>query len=145
MADRVPSDHPSIDTVRGTLAETPAGIRIELPDDDRDSFPVGEVVRIVRDGDERFAAIERALTGEAVIPGIYDSPRFAREPGSGADRLPAWADDHGIRAGGSVLVDVVEPGFLYGLRGPGESAVYTAREPPSASLSAIAADLEERD
>ncbi len=145
MADRVQSDHPSVRTVRGTLAETPSGSRIELPEDDRESFPVDEVVRIVHDGDERFAAIERALTGETVISGIYDSPRFAREPGSGTDRFPAWVEGHGIRAGGSVLVDVVEPGFLYGLREPGESAVYTAREPPSESLSAIAADLEERD
>ena len=144
MADRVSSDHPSVDTVRATLAETATGVRLELPADERDSFPADEVVRVVLDGDERFARIERALTGDDLsIPGVFDSPSFAREPRDGEDRLPDWIADHGVRAGGSVLVDVIEPSFLYGLRAPGETAVYEAREPPSDSLASIAEDLED--
>lgn len=145
MADRVSSDHPSVDTVRATLAETATGVRLEIPADEREAFPAGEVVRVVLDGDERFARVERALTGdELTIPGVYDSPTFARDPREGEDRLPGWVDDHGVRTGGSVFVDVVEPAFLYGLRSPGETAVYEAREPPSDSLASIAEDLEDR-
>jgi len=144
MGDRISNDHPSVRTVRTTLAETATGVRLEIPAADRDAIPVEEVVRIVLDGDELFARPERALTGEDVsIPGVYDSPRFARAPGDGEDRLSSWIDDHGVRVGGSVLLDVVEPGFLYGLRAPGETAVYEAREPPSDSLASIAEDLDE--
>lgn len=145
MADRVSSDHPTVDTVRATLAETPTGVRLELPDEDREYFPTDDVVRVVCGGTERFARIDRALGGETlVVDGVYDSPRFARDPREGVDRLGPWRDDHGVRSGGSVLVDVVVPDFLYGLRAPGETATYDAREPPDSSLSSIAKDLEER-
>ncbi|WP_254766628.1 DUF7112 family protein [Salinilacihabitans rarus] len=144
MADRVSSDHPSVETVRATLAETATGIRVDLPGDEQEAFPADEVVRVVLDGDERFARVERALTGEELsIPGVYDTPDFAREPREGTDRLPGWVDDNGVRTGGSVLVDVVEPEFLYGLRAPGETAYYDAREPPADSLAEIAKDLED--
>lgn len=146
MADRVQSDHPSIHTVRATLEETATGHRLTIPSDERDRFPVDEVVRVVIEGDRRFARVERALTGdELVIPGVYDAPRFARDPGDGTDRLATWVAGNDVRAGGSVLVDVVEPEFLYGIRAPGETTVYEATEPPDESLSAIAEDLERED
>lgn len=142
MADRISSDHPSVRTVRATCTATPTGSRLELPPDDRDAFPIDEVVRVVIDGDELFARIERALTGdELLIPGVYETPDQARNP-SGTDRLAAWIDDEGVAAGSSILVDVVEPDFLYGLRTPGTSTYYDAREPPDESLSSIAEDLE---
>ncbi len=145
MADRVSSDHPSVQTVRATLTETATGVRLEIPAADREAFPVDEVVRLVLDGDELFARVERALTGDDVsIPGVYDAPRFARDPREGEDRLSAWVDDHDVRTGGSVHVDVVEPEFLYGLRAPGETAVYEAREPPNDSLASIAEDVEDQ-
>ncbi|WP_265108993.1 DUF7112 family protein [Halosolutus halophilus] len=144
MADRVSSDHPSVRTVRATCAETPTGRRLDIPTDDRDAFPTDEVVRVVLDGDELFARVERALTGDDLsIPGVYETPDLARDPSGGTDRLSAWIDDYDVPAGGSVLVDVVEPDFLYGLRAPGESAYYDAREPPSDSLSSIAENLED--
>ena len=145
MADRISSDHPSVQTVRGTLTETATGVRLELPASERERFPVDEVVRVVLDGDELFANVTRPLGGgekELHVPGIYDSPRFARDPREGPDRLPSWRDTHGIRPGGSVLVDVVEPNFLYGLRAPGETAYYDAREPPQEGLTEIAKSLE---
>lgn len=144
MADRISSDHPSVRTVRATCAQTATGYRLEIPADDRDAFPTDEVVRVVVDGDELFARVERALTGDDLsIPGIYETPDHARDPSGGTDRLSAWIDDD-IPAGGSILVDIVEPEFLYGLRAPGKSAYYDAREPPSDSLSSIAADIEEQ-
>lgn len=145
MADRISSDHPSVQTVRSTCTETATGVRLEVPADDRDAFPTDEVVRIVLDGDECFAQVERALTGDDLsIPGIYETPEQARDPTGAIDRLADWVDDHGVAMGGSVLVDVIEPEFLYGLRSPGETVYYDAREPPSSSLQDIASDLEEQ-
>ncbi len=144
MSDRIPSDHPSVRTVRATCAETATGVKLEVPADDRDAFPTDEVVRVVLEGDELFARIERALTGDALsVPGVYETPDGARDPSGATDRLPGWVDDHDVPLGGSVLIDVVEPEFLYGCRAPGETAVYDAREPPSDSLSEIAKDLED--
>ncbi|SFB78824.1 hypothetical protein SAMN05444422_10210 [Halobiforma haloterrestris] len=146
MVDRVASDHPSVRTVRSTCTETATGVRLEIPADDRDAFPTDEVVRIVLDGDELFARVERALTGDELsIPGVYETPDLARDPGGGTDRLAEWVDDHGVPPGGSALVDVVEPEFLYGLREPGETTYYDAHEPPSDSLSEIAETLATGD
>lgn len=144
MADRLSSDHPSVRTVRATLSKTATGVRLSIPDEDRDAFPVEEVVRVDLDGSERFARTERALTGDSLsIPGIYETPDGARDPRTGTDLLPAWVDDHGVRTGGSVLIDVVETDFAYGLRKPGETNYYDAVEPPKGSLADIAKDLDE--
>ncbi|WP_436345907.1 DUF7112 family protein [Natronorubrum sp. FCH18a] len=145
MADRISSDHPSVQTVRSTCTETATGVRLEVPADERDAFPTDEVVRIVLEGDERFGRVERALTGDDLsIPAVYETPDQARDPSGAPDRLTDWADEHDIAAGGSVLIDVIEPEFLYGLRAPGETVYYDAREPPSDSLSDIAKDLEDQ-
>ncbi|WP_207591463.1 DUF7112 family protein [Halomontanus rarus] len=145
MADRISSDHSSVQTVRATLTETTTGVRLEVPSEDRELVPVDEVVRIVLDGDELFAKPERQLGGEDVhIPGVYETPDFARDPRQGTDRLSEWREDENVRLGGSVLLDVVESDFLYGVRSPGETAYYDAREPPSDSLASIAKDLEEQ-
>jgi hypothetical protein len=40
-------------------------------------------------------------------------------------------------------VDVVEPGFKYGVRAPGESATYRSTGTPDAGLADIAASLDE--
>ncbi len=145
MADRISSDHPSVQTVRATCTATPTGRRLEIPSADRDAFPTDDVVRVVIAGDELFAQVERALTGDDLsIPGVYETPDLAREPSGGNDRLAAWLDETDISTGGSVLVDVVEPEFLYGLRAPGETAFYNAREPPSDSLSSIAKDIQDQ-
>ncbi|NGM70168.1 hypothetical protein G6M89_14315 [Natronolimnobius sp. AArcel1] len=144
MADRIASDHPSVQTVRATCTETATGVRIELPATDTGAFPTDEVVRISLDGDERFARIERPLTGDGLsIPGIYETPDTARDPSSGRELLGDWADDHGISPGSSILVDVIEPDFSYGLREPGQTNYYDASEPPSKSLSDIAKSLED--
>ncbi|ELZ01502.1 hypothetical protein C482_06999 [Natrialba chahannaoensis JCM 10990] len=144
MADRIASDHPSVQTVRSTCSETATGVQLAIPADDREAFTTDDIVRIVLDGDECFAQIERALVGDDLtIPGVYETPDLARDPSGGTDRLEAWVDDHAIANEGSVLIDIVEPDFLYGLREPGSTAYYDAYEPPSDSLSSIAKDLEE--
>ncbi|ELY84032.1 hypothetical protein C485_16325 [Natrinema altunense JCM 12890] len=131
-------------TVRSTCTETATGVKLEVPADDREAFPTDEVVRVVLDGEELFARVERALTGDDLsIPGVYDTPDLARDPSGGTDRLTEWTADHDVPAGGSVLIDIVEPEFLYGLRSPGETTYYDAREPPTESLSEIADSLED--
>ncbi|MEY7848763.1 hypothetical protein AB7C87_06110 [Natrarchaeobius sp. A-rgal3] len=144
MADRISSDHPSVRTVRATCTETTTGVRLDVPTGDRDAFPADDVVRIVVDRDRLFGRAERALTGDDLtINGIYETPDSARSPAGDVDRLAAWVDDSAVRVGGSVLIDVVEPEFLYGLREPGETVYYDAVEPPSDSLSEIARNLED--
>ncbi|MFD1644108.1 DUF7112 family protein [Haloarchaeobius litoreus] len=144
MADRVSSD--AVPTVRAKLAKHGATgrLKLELPADETDRFPVDEVVRVVLDGEQQFARIESSLTGEELlISGVFETPSAARNPGEGENHLTGWCEDNGRSAGGSVLVDVIEDGFQYGLRAPGGRAVYDALEQPDGSLASIASDLED--
>lgn len=142
MADRVGSDHPSVTTVRGRLVRRGGTRRpaVTVPEEHRDAFPAEGTVRLVVDGRERHAPVaERG--GTRAILGAYENVRRARER-DGRDRLAEWVDDRGIEFGRSVLVDVVEPGEVYGLRAPGEDAVYEVERGPAESLRSIAEDLE---
>ncbi len=96
-------------------------------------------MRLVLDGDTYHASIENGDGPE--INGAYDNARLARER-TGEDRLEEWRRSTEIDYGRSVLVDVVESGFLYGVREPGERVVYEAVESPDDSLAAIARDLD---
>ncbi|WP_049902194.1 DUF7112 family protein [Halococcus agarilyticus] len=141
MPERVPHDHPSVETVRATLARRGRSSRprLALPDD-ADRFPTG-TTRLVLGGETHHARIESGLDGDREITGAYDNARLARDR-DGTDRLDEWRSSAGIDLGRSVVVDVVEPGFLYGVREPGERAVYEATEPPDEGLAAIARDLD---
>jgi hypothetical protein len=138
VTDRLPSDHPSVETVRATLARRGrTRSRLALPANDR--FPL-TTTRLVLDGDTRHARIESGEDGVA-INGAYDNARLARER-AGEDRLEAWRRSSGIDYGRSVLVDVVEAGFLYGVREAGKRVVYDAVESPDEGLASIARDLD---
>lgn len=150
---QVPSDHPTMTTIRATLARSGATARprVDLPDDETaggedvdEDFPADEIVRLVLDGTEYHARIERAFGGDGLqIRGAYDTPRLARNPGEGANRLVEWFESSDLEFGRSVLVDVVTAGFKYGLREPGTRAVYSATEAPDESLASIARQLED--
>lgn len=143
MADRVPSDHPSVETVRATLVTVGGTDRLAVAVPADAALPADEVVRLVLDGDEYHAQVQRELGGDDYrIQGAFDAPRFARTQGAGQNRLPAWVDDADVAVGGSVLLDVVVEDFLYGLRAPGDRAVYAAREPPAEGLAAIAEQVQ---
>jgi hypothetical protein len=140
MPDRIAADNPSVETIRATLAAAGATgrPRIAVPDESTESFPVGEVVRLVLDGRTRFARIDRALDDSIEIRGAYDNRRRARDA-DGENRLVEWATGEGVEVGRSVLVDVVEVGELYGVRRPGANAVYELpRKNRDDSLAAIA-------
>ncbi|ODR82532.1 hypothetical protein BG842_24515 [Haladaptatus sp. W1] len=144
MTQRVSSD--TTETVRATLAQAGATNRanIEIPADDEDSFPADELVRVVMDDTEYRARIERPLTGDGrLIRGVYDTPRLARNPGEGENRLSEWFADSNRSFGQSVLIDVVEEGFKYGIREPGSRAVYEATEAPNESLADIARQVDD--
>ncbi|MFB6165003.1 MAG: hypothetical protein ABEJ31_07575 [Haloarculaceae archaeon] len=145
MPDRVPSDHDAVETIRATLERVGRTdrLKVTLPADAADALPAGDVVRLVLDGRTRHSRVETDFDGAAELRGAFDSPTLARDPGAGTDRLAEWADAAGRSAGQSVLLDVVTDGYKYGLRAPGERAVYEATEAPSDSLSSIARDLEE--
>lgn len=143
MGDFVTSD--ACRTVTATLARAGGTRRQELrlPADAADDFPAGEVVRVVVDGSQYHSQIHQNADGEPVIRGAYATPSLARDPGSATNAFAAWVDEQGLEAGRSVHVDVVEPGFEYGIRAPGQSATYETHEPPSSSLTDIANSLEE--
>lgn len=144
MSDRIASDHPSVQTVRSTCTETATGVKLEVPGDDRDAFPTDEVVRLVLDGATRHARFE-AFAGSVRATGAYDAPDLARSPGDGTNRLRAWVEDRDLATGRTVHLDEIEPGFAYGLRAPGETAVYDAPGKPDDSLAAIARDLDREE
>lgn len=146
MSDRVRADNPAVETVRATLERAGRTDRpvVALPADVE--TPDGPV-RLVLDGRTTHARIERGLDGTPSIRAAYDSPRPAREGSAGTgdapNRLAEWVAETGLAFGRSVLVDVVESGDRYGLRAPGESAVYeTGRR--DEGLAAIAAEVEDR-
>lgn len=128
----------SVDRAGGTRR-----LEVRLPTDGEASFPVGDVVRVVLDGTERRARVDQTADGTPVFRGVYDTPSQARDPGSAANRLDEWVDSEGLEAGRSVHVDVVEPGFKYGVRAPGDDATYESTGRPDQGLADIAASLDD--
>jgi hypothetical protein len=132
----VAHDHPSVETVD-------AEVRADRLDRHRVAVPIDPpegVVRLVLHGREYHA---RFRDGEEVtLRGAYDTADQAREAGGAPNRLAEWLEDAGLAAGRTVHLDVVEAGFRYGLRAPGEGAIYETGRPDS-SLADIAADLGE--
>ncbi|ADJ16361.1 DUF7112 family protein [Halalkalicoccus jeotgali] len=139
--DRISSENPAVETLRATVARH--GARRKRVDLREDSLPEGEVVRLVIDGTTYHARVEGGFADGPHLSGAYDTPDMARE-GSGTNRLDEWLDAAERPVGSSVLVDVIEPEFAYGLREPGTEVVYEAVEKPKASLANIARELEER-
>lgn len=138
--DRIASDNPAIETLRATVARHGGTrTRVELPAD----VPIDEAVRLVLDGTTYHARIEGGFAdADPYVAGAYDTPGEARSA-DGSDHLQTWLDAADRSPGSTVLFDVIEPEFAYGLRAPGQEAVYDAVEKPSDSLASIARDLEE--
>lgn len=143
MANRLPSDHASIETVRARIERHGGGYRLSVP---RSVVPSDEtVVRVVLEESVRFARLGRDGTEQRWITGVYGTSRGAREPDIGDDRLPAWLDRIGRDVGTSVELDVIESGERYGLREPGTRTVYAAPDSPADGLASIAADLTDEN
>lgn len=141
MDDRISSDHSTVETVTGTVGRFGGTTRpaIELPEST--ALVDGDCVRIVLDETEYHTVIRARAGGVTLITSVARTPRQARERSDRTDHLGTWLQDHDLSVGRSVLVDVVEPKFRYGLRAPGESTTYPSRSPDD-GLSAIANQYE---
>lgn len=139
MTDHV--THESVESVAGSV-ERVGGTRrrqvvapdLEPPDDD--------VVRLDIDGTTYRAAVQVTGDGDLAFRSAHDSPSQART-GAGTDHLPSFLDDHDLAVGRTVHVDVVDEGFRYGLRAPGQAATYRTTGGPRSSLADIARSLDE--
>lgn len=142
MPDSVSSD--AVDSVRATLARAGRTDRpkVTIPDEASDRFPEEDVVRLDLGGKTRHTRVERALDDTLELRGAYANARQARE-GDGENHLVTWADEKGLDFGRTVHLDVVDEGSVYGLRAPGERAVYTVPDSPDDSLADIARQTEE--
>lgn len=143
MTDRLPSDHPSVETHRLTLDRRGRLDRpgLDLTEIDAD-LPADEVVRLTLDGETYYARLTETFEGTLEIRGAYDNPRLARDGAEGTNRLAEWRSEKDMDFGRSVLFDVVVPGYAYGLRAPGERTVYEVTTPPDESLQSIARSLD---
>jgi hypothetical protein len=143
VSDRLPSDHEAVTSYRVHVEQLgrTGRPRVPLPEG-LDAAP-GDVVRLSLEGDAHHAAIREDVSGEADIRGAYANARLARagEEGDGENAFRAWVTDAGLSVGDVLLLDVVTPGYAYGLRRPGERVIYDAVDPPDGGLADIARDL----
>ncbi|GAB6879916.1 hypothetical protein JCM17823_21900 [Halorubrum gandharaense] len=152
---RVTSDDDSVASVRVRVARSGGTRRpcVRLPADDDlekrvesgscDALGVepGDLVRLTFDREEYHAKVEGDRQ-KRVFRGAFDNRRLARTPGEGDNRLVAWLREHGREEDDALVLDVVVPGDHYGLRIPGERAVYDAKRGPRSSLADIASDID---
>lgn len=142
MTDRIAHDHPTVTTIDGTLGRYGGTHRPEVRLPDVDALPRDEIARLVLDGVEYRARIVVDDDGSRRIRGAYETPRLARDPGSATNHLEQWFEDRSLDFGRTVHLDVIDSGHAYGLRAPGESAVYEATTSPDRSLADIAENLD---
>lgn len=141
MTDRVSHDHPTIETVSATVARYGGTSRPEIRVAESLSVEQGSVVRLVLGGTEYYTEVQSSEGQTPVFRGAYPSPRTARKPAGTTNHLVGWVEERNPEWGRTVQLDVVEPGFKYGLRAPGESATYKTGRPDE-GLADIARDLD---
>ncbi|MFC7070440.1 DUF7112 family protein [Halobaculum lipolyticum] len=142
MSDRLASDAAEVATFRARLARS-GGTRLpclRIPDDA--DLAAGDEIRLVLDGAQRHATVTSDAKG-LLVRGAYDNRRLMREAatGEGENRLVEWTREHGRAPDDAVDLDEVDPGYLYGLRVPGERAVYTVTKRANSGLQDIADSL----
>lgn len=142
MPESVPSD--AVESVRATVERAGRTDRpkIIIPESARDRVPEGEPVRLSFGGSVRHATVELAIDDSLELRGAYDNARLARED-EGPNRLVEWFDDVGLDFGRTVHLDLIDEGFFYGLRAPGERAVYHVPDRPDEGLAELAEQVEE--
>jgi len=143
MTQRLPSDHPSVDSFDATVRRRGRTDRLAVVVPHRDGLqlPTDELLRLTLE-ESTYRMQPRETTAGVRLPGAYDSPALARNPEDGVNRLTEWIEDVGLGPSRTVTLDVIDAGVSYGLRAPGERTVYTAFEEPDSSLAAIASQLE---
>ena len=143
MTDRLPSDHPVVDSHRLRLEAVGSTSRPQVPLPAAVSVDAGTFVRLSLGGEtETHAEVVSTLRGGRAVRAARANRRLART-GEGANLLGEWLDagDHG--PGDTLVLDVLTEGYAYGLREPGDRIVYAPVEPPDSSLADIAESLGE--
>ncbi len=141
MPDRVPHDHPTVDTLDGTVHRQGGTWRPEIRIDGTIAADPGDLIRLVLDGSTYRAPVQKTTDGSIVLRHAAPTPRLARNPGESDNALVEWVRDHDLDMGRTVTLDIVDSGFRYGLRAPGETAVYETGKPTD-SLADIAAQMD---
>ncbi len=129
----------STETIRASIVAVGAVDRptVSLPDG---TISEG-VVRVDADETTYHAPITRGLSGDLELSGLYENARLARTQ-DGTNHFPSWVERHGLDIDRSVLLDVILEGTQYGLRAPGNRAVYEIIDAPDDSLASIADNLD---
>jgi len=150
VSDRIASDAAALSSHRTHLVRS-GGTRLPaLAVPSAASLSGGERIRLVLDGRQCHARVQSSADG-AVIRGAYDTGGDLRvvegrddsvAPAAVDNRLVEWCHDHERERGDAVEFDEIDPGFHYGLRAPGERAVYDVLRRPDAGLRDIARDLD---
>jgi len=141
-SDRVPSDHGTVESHRVHLASVGRTGRLQLPLPGELSCAVDEVVGVCFDGSPHFARIGTTLDSQPALQDAYADRELARTRG-GEDELGAWLEAAELSADDPLVLDVLTPGYAYGVRLPGERVVYGPPEQPDSSLTAIARSLDQ--
>lgn len=143
MSDRIPSDHATVDSHRVRLTTVGRTGRPRVPLPDGLDCTGDDVVSLSLEGDRGHAHVATDLSGKPVIDGVYANARLARADDGGENALTSWVAGSDLSADDPLLIDVLTPGYAYGLRRPGERVVYRAVDPPDAGLAEIARELDE--
>ena len=141
MATRVTSD--DLETHRAEIARLGSTRTrcLRLPDAVDDELSDGDFIRLVIDRAERHARVETDARGR-LLRGAFAFKREARAGRGEENYLATWLAALDREVGDGVDLDAVIPGELYGLRRPGNRAVYDAVSGPTESLSSIAERLD---
>ena len=141
MSERIAHDHPTIETVGARIGRHGGTRRPEIRVETRLECETDTLVRLVLADTEYRARVERTDSESTVFRHAASTPRLARNPDQSENAIVEWVSDRDLTAGRSIHVDIVEPGFRYGLRAPGEKAVYDSGKPRD-SLTDIARGLD---
>lgn len=141
MPDRIPSDHASVHTERAEVARSGGTRRPCLRLPAVLHLDAGAFVRLVIDGETHHAEIQGESSG-LLLRGAYDLKSEARDPGRAENRLVEWLREQDCKPGEPVEIDEIDAGERYGVRLPGERAVYRDGRGPGRSLQGIAETLD---
>lgn len=140
MTDRVASDTDAVETLRARIDRVGSTRRRCVRPPESAVPDPGSIVRVVFDRTEYHARVGRDGLGPH-LAGAYADRRLART-GEGENHLADWLETIDREVGDAIEFDVVLPDQLYGLRRPGDRAVYRVREGPRDSLTSIAEKLD---
>jgi len=143
VAGRLPSDHDQVQSYRASLIRSGRIRRACLQLPTEITLTEDEVIRLLLDEQQTHARISITAADEQVIRGAFKNSRVAQAPGEGENLLEGWCEKHDLQIGDAVEVDVLDAGFCYGLRSPGDRVVYSVPSRPNASLHSIARNLDQ--